>query len=268
MRFAPFLTFFQVSLMTLLSSCSQPAPSSSTVLAEGENRPGKDVAVLQAWIGQTVGVTTNPTGGFSANFAIHPNDCSTTERHTYPSASGGTYDYVVADCSAAIQSAAKLPNFPDISPMLKPALHEWEVSAQGTYSRTGMCELMEFRTVTPNDVIGQPTFEGIGFFLGGISGAEYFVAKAKLHKVGDVTLADGRPGSVHRFISQGFCFGMGGNGGSIYSRKYVFKPFARFVSSGQTFNIWDDVANYFIGRKDNSEWVQSFDRQSELLKSQ
>ena len=131
-----------------------------------------------------------------------------------------------------------------------------------------MCELIEFRTVTANEVFEQASFTGFGFYIGGAYyGGEEFVEKSRLHKVGDVTLADGRPGAVHRFTVQGFCFGSGGTGDSTYHRQYKFRPFARFVANGQTYNVWDDVAsNYFLGRQQGGAWIQTFDRQNELLK--
>ena len=170
---------FFISLL-FMAACSR-SEQSSEIREFGENRSGNDITILQAWIGDNVVVAGSDGSGLTAKYRIDHVNCKEIERHTYSSASAGTYDDVTGDCSEALQNAAKLPNFSVGSPLLSPAIFRWEETSLRTYSQTGMCELVEFRTLIADEVISQPSFDGVGFFIGG----GYYPDSASVLRIAD-----------------------------------------------------------------------------------
>jgi hypothetical protein len=261
----------------VITACSSNDAGDASVKAEVQ-KPGKDVTILQAWLGEqhdTVAIADGSVPGFGAKYLVPPKSCKEQERRTFPSSSGGTYDMVRADCAEGLRELAKIPGNPGKSPLITPAIHEWEESHGRTMTHTGACEIVELRAVVPNDVVAQPSFEGIGFYWSGYSrGTMTFTPKSDLHVVsaGDVALVDGRAAKVYRFIAQGFCYGLGGSGDSIAHRYYNFKPYAQYKGSdGNTYKVWDDVEkDYLLGlapgaSTGSAPFVKDFDRAAELL---
>lgn len=211
-----------------------PVEESATSTAALEaDQLGQDVTVLQAWIGKTIGRRYD-NGYQLGDIAIDPSRCSGR------------------DCTGPVSSILE-----------SSLLGRFEYD----FNSSGQCETIEIRTVTRTSVLDAPTFQGLGFYL---SGNERLVLVSKdalnFAAVGQVTLKDGSPAVVHRFVTKGLCFGLGGNGGSLYRRSYELKPFARFETNGDTYRVWDSVpTNYLLGRRDQGAWVQSFDRQNEVL---
>lgn len=172
--------------------------STTSQASEIRDRTGRDVAVLQAWIGSSVGLGEDDDTGDEGGLKIKASDCDLLAR-------AGS---VRAGCSRAVEEASRLSAASQASPLLGPAIHEWSNVNGRIMSLSGTCELVELRTVTPAAVMSASSFEGIGFYFGGAhEGDTYLVAKSRLHPVGQVTLRDGRSALVHRFIVQGFCFG-------------------------------------------------------------
>lgn len=200
------------------------------------DKAGQDVTVLQAWIGQTVG-RRYENGYQLGDLALSLDRCHGD------------------DCTAAAQS---LLGSQLVGPFRYSADH------------SGQCETVEIRTVIREAAFEAPSFKGIGLYVSSL-GEPVLVSKERLAGRADsgrVTLADGSPARVHRFVVKGTCFGLGGNGGSLYRRGYDLKPFAQFdvAETDTSYRVWDSVeGNYRLGRKADGSWVQSFDRQGELL---
>jgi hypothetical protein len=237
-----------LALLIAVVGCGSGERSDDGAVSEGalgavEEKDGNDITVLQAWFGESVVHTGwwNPRG----YKLIDMSRCGSN------------------DCTAEAERAMQLPGSEKPSPMIG----EFRYSGD----RSGVCEVIEVRTIVKDGALSAPSFQGVGFYVaayGPWNGSVKEIGKDRLHEVGKVKLKGGEPGTVLRFIMQGMCFGQGGNGGSIYSRNFQFKPFARFDADGKTHHVWDSVKdNYFLGRKDypNRDWVQSFDRQNELL---
>ncbi len=222
------------SLACTAGVAEEEAGSSSEALTV--DKVGTDVTVLQAWIGVTVGVA-NPNGYRSGDVQIDPSNCRGTE-------CSGEAEAVLE--SLLVGGYRYAPN------------------------STGLCETVEVRTVTTKAAFDALSFRGLGFhYQEGRFAKSFFVAKTVLEMEagsGSVTLADGTAALVHRFVFQGACFGMGGNGSSLYERHYSLKPYARFDDGADSFRVWDSVpTDYALGRSPNRSWVASFDRQSEVL---
>jgi len=264
-------SIFTFILATLASACSVQLDKSSS-LAEWHNQQGSDITMLQAWIGQTVGVR----GGVPGAGDLDPELCPVIRENTSQTRTGIMRTTAEVDCREEVEKQLAL-NLEVISPLITPAAHFLEYDEQNPQRRTisGKCEILEFRTITRDSALLAPTFHGIGFHLAGsLSSYEpyAFVSKDRLHAVGHVTLKDGSPATVHRFIAQGFCFQLGGTGGALSNRQYKFRPFAEFKADDNGSNFyrqWDNVEHdYQLGRSyDRYSYVftRSFDRQSELL---
>ncbi len=197
------------------------------------DKTGADVAVLQAWLGDAITQADQPPSLGGLRF--DPAGCTGT------------------DCTAAAEA---LLGAPFVLPFVYPG------------PTSGRCEAIELRTVTRRPALEAPSFAGIGFFFGGSTG---FVPRARLSAAGAVTLADGTPATVHRFLAPGMCFGQGGNSSSILSRRFTFKPYARFdaASAATEYRVWDDVReDYLLGRTRDTSYgfVSRFDRSAELLR--
>jgi hypothetical protein len=242
-------TSFALAALALLSTAcateveAETAPQITSAATTSDQRSG-DVTVLQAWIGQTI--SQGYAGGYKpGDFTLDINRCH-----------GG-------DCSGAVSSLVD-----------SYLIGSFEYEA----NRSGLCELVELRTVIRKSAFDAPSFTGIGFFLAGRADP-VFVSKANLEReagAGTVTLKDGQPGLVHRLVYQGTCFGLGGNGGSLYRRNYTFRPYAAYAGAdGVTYRNWDEVpTDYLLGRATDrmgfvdsrGAWVQSFDRQADVLR--
>ncbi len=236
---------------------------------------GIDVTVLQAWFGESVG-----THDYVSLKVLDVAHCNVLEQHTYPgSATSHASTYVTADCAPQVEQLLALEGAGKASPLLTAFEYQFnkdEVTGQ-IYSTSGSCETLELRTVTRDSALASPVFNGIGFFFqsGDLTqgpAAGRFIARDRLHAVGHVTLADGAPATVHRFLARGMCMGQGGNGDSIYHRNFTFRPFAQYrvaaANDSSYYNIWDDVAaDYRLGlsKYPSTAWTKSFDRQDELL---
>lgn len=251
--------------IAVLSAC-QGETADSGLNASIEKR-GEDVTVLQAWLGQTVSLDF--TGHFGGDYRIKPSDCVETSRRPYNGNNGQQYFYVTTNCASAIENAMKMNG--QRSPLIGSAPHTYyDYPNQGQSTTSGMCEMVEFRTITPDASLDSPAFKGIGFYYS--RSQSELIKKDRLHKVGHVTLKNGAPATVHRFIAQGMCFGLGGNGGTIADRQYKFRPFAQFDGfDGNLYSVWDSVdKDYLLGRdRENFSsyvFVKEFDRQQELLK--
>ncbi len=208
-------------------------PGVCTPPATVVDKSGADVAVLQAWLGDAITPEDQPPslGGLRFDPAL----CSGT------------------DCTAAAEALLG-------APFVLPFVYLGPTS--------GRCEVIELRTVTRRPALDAPSFAGIGFFFAGATG---FVPRERLSLAGAVTLADGTPAAVHRFLAPGMCFGQGGNSSSIISRRFTFKPYARFdaTSAATQYRVWDDVReDYLLGRTrdDHYGFVSRFDRSAELLR--
>jgi hypothetical protein len=197
------------------------------------------VTVLQAWFGTSVTSSVQP-----------------------PAAGGDRFDQSLCsgeDCTAAAAALLRRDGAAQPSPFVNVFRYSPDSS--------GRCEVVELRTVTRDGALAAPTFAGLGFWFAGSFG---FATPAQLDAVGHVTLSDGSPATVHRFLAQGMCFGLGGNSSAIASRHFEFKPYARYDVAGTAtqYRNWDDVASdYRLGRAayPDSQFVASFDRQGELL---
>lgn len=201
------------------------------------SRDGNDVTVLVGRLGETIG-RMYPDGQKLGDRALDLSRCEDT------------------DCTSAAQELLDATLVGDFS---------YDAASSGA------CETIEFTTLTKRAAFDAPTFRGIGFYVS--SQGMSFVSKETLLARGDsgeVTLKDGSRAIAHRFVAQGMCFGLGGNGGAIARRTYEWKPYARFDAGGDTYRIWDGVRrNYFLGRVDGSlsaGFVSSFDRTRELLR--
>jgi hypothetical protein len=258
-------------ILVLAASCGTKATSS--LESNNIDTRGNDVTVLQAWLGSTVSLRLGSWS--SGDYILNPSDCTTMREQRWSSSQGEVIRRDV-DCTDAYQNAARVNG--GESPVLNKILMTYDqiANTNSYYTVSGMCELFEFRTVSPRAVVDAASFKGIGFYA---STSRYndhyitpFIAKDSLHEVGSVTLKDGRPGAVHRFTMQGMCFGTGGNGGTIADRAVKFRPYAQFYAqdTDTVYSVWDDVAtDYLLGRnRDLIQYVfvRNFDRQSELLK--
>jgi hypothetical protein len=226
---ATFRGMYSTSMVT-------PGVCASTALRVLD-QPGSDVAVLEAWFGTRVTASTQP-----------------------PSLGGSRFDLSKCngeDCTDSVAALLTLEGADRASPFVNVFRYPGLSS--------GICETIELRTVTRAGALVADTFAGIGFWWNGSFG---FVSPDRLHEVGRVTLKDGSPGVVHRFLAQGMCFGQGGNSGSILSRRFEFKPYARFDVPATQYRIWDDVPqNYLLGRSPQPGYVfiDRIDRRSELI---
>jgi len=253
-------------------ACGRKNAESSSLAGE-VNQRGYDVTVLQAWLGEHTQVKINQF--VTSKYDLDPNNCVTLRDQLSDTLHDGRkYWYVTKQCDAELERVAKLPGFDQVSPLLNSTRFDYDrVEGGDNYTKTGLCEMVEYRTVTRDAALHAPTFKGLGFYLSSGNSGDgnliMFVDKARLHAVGKVLLTDGAPATVHRFISRGMCFGTGGNGGSIANRRYDFRPFARYEDGGNTYNVWDHVPTDFrLGRTTDAGYtfVKTFDRQSELLK--
>lgn len=199
---------------------------------------GGDVAVLQGWLGERLAASTES-----------------------PSLGGTRFDPALCvgqDCTRAAQAVLRLPGAPEVSPFIS----TFSYSA----GNSGLCEVIELRTVTRQLALDAPSFVGLGFWFAGVFG---LIPKNSLHSIGQVTLADGAPATVHRFLAQGSCFGLGGSNASMDYRHYEFKPFARFDAGSPSiqYRVWDLARDdYRLGRSaDGHGVISGFDREYELL---
>ncbi len=258
-----------LAALVIAVGCSPDTPTSA--LKQTVDQRASDITVLQAWHGKSYALDL--PGHFPGG-ELDKQECSEVGNY-----SSGSAIYRTVRCSSELERKAKLDGFADRSPLLNDSLHMYaSIPSEGReYWQTGRCEIVEFRTVIRDAALNAASFTGIGFYLSPghtqDGSTRFYVAKNRLHAVGHVTLVDGSPATVHRFIAQGMCFGLGGNGGSIYSRRYKFRPYARFASDGFEHQVWDDVAkDYLLGLPEQSTSgtprVESFDRQLELLKQQ
>lgn len=225
------------SFAAFTSACGGAAEGDAPATDESDvtsDTSGGDVALLQVWIGETAGLRYE-SGTALGDKVLSRDQCSG------------------ADCRAAAQSVYD-------SLVVGPFDYDFE--------RSGRCETVEIRTVLRESALRAPTFRGIGLHLSTTAGP-VFVDKATLDgrpAAGRVTLADGTPGVVHRFVARGMCFGLGGNGGSIAMRHYELKPFAAFEADGAEHRVWEHRAeNLRLGRRPDGTFVPSVDRQAELL---
>ncbi|MFO0676229.1 MAG: hypothetical protein U0169_06825 [Polyangiaceae bacterium] len=238
------LVFSLVSLLSVPAiGCAAPqADDSDVVSSSGDaltvDRAADDISLLQAWIGGTVGRRYD-YGYTLGDVALPLDRCHGT------------------DCTSAAASLLE-------SQLLGPFSYDKEHS--------GMCETVELRTVTKKAAFDAPSFRGIGFYVSSLGGTA-FLSKTELLTHGDsgeVTLKDGSAGIVHRFVVKGMCFGLGGNGDSIYHRKYRMKPFVQFdvPETDMSYRLWDGFpTDHRLGRSDDDRtWTQSFDRQGDLLR--
>lgn len=264
-----------VTAATMLAACGKARTDGANLLADSfSDKRGDDMTVLQAWIGESLG-----TGVFGSQKFLDVDHCTVSK--TYASSNSGMPSTLVeADCSTEAENVAKLAGADRVSPLINTFHYNYERNdlTQDISTRSGLCELVEIRTITRDAALASPVFNGIGFFFRSGDYADTadqgrFVAKDRLHAVGHVTLKDGSPATVHRFIAKGMCMGTGGNGDSIYHRNFNFRPFAQFKvnegSDSSYYNVWDNVAtDYRLGHSKfpSSAWTKSFDRQNELLK--
>lgn len=252
-------------------ACGQQKTDSSALQSGSIDQASADVTVLQAWLSDKDAAVDFGTPWFTPDYKLNPDRCQTISSQTHQG-NDGFYTRAEVDCSSELREKAS-QDFDKDSPLITEAGHSYiRRSVGSSYSESGYCEIVEFRTVIRDAALNSPVFNGIGFYY---SRSRYdttsrgkFIDKDQLHAVGHVTLKDGSPATVHRFIAQGMCFGMGGNGDSIYHRRYVFRPFARFTGDHDTtYNNWDNVQNnYLLGLSDNNVTVKTFDRQNDLLK--
>lgn len=201
------------------------------------HRAGRDVAVLQASIGQTVGRVFD--SGFQlGDLVLDLSRCAGD------------------DCSDAAQNVLD-------GALVGRFIYDARLS--------GHCETVEVQTAIRDDAFDAPTFKGIGFHFSPSPGGEAFVSKEVLEAraaFGHAKLKDGSNVLVHRFVMRGVCFGMGGSGGALDKRSYEFKPYAQFdvVSTDTSYRIWDAVSkNYHLGRNQDGSWTASFDRRRRVL---
>lgn len=231
------LPAFAALLLSFAVGCSvategDGASGSSSAAATVDQASG-DVTVSQAWIGQTIG-RRYENGYQLGDLALNLRRC------------GGT------DCTSGAQD-----------------LLASELAGTFSYDEnsSGQCETVEIRTVIRKSALEAATFKGIGLY---VSGRGFlFVDKNRLNGRaydGDVTLSSGAPGVVHKFVVQGTCMGLGGNGGSLYRRGYSFKPYAQYDDGTNTYRNWDDVASdYYLGRASDGAWVSGFERRGDAL---
>jgi hypothetical protein len=216
------------------AACTASADSRS---AHGANltrdQRSTDIQALQAWIAPTVGRR------FGAGASVGDRLLDLTKCNAN-------------DCSAAAQLLID-------SPLVG--------GFQYDSNRSGQCEVIEFRVVVREAALTQPSFAGLGAYLS--HGSEMVSLSAELARgraqAGRVTLRNGEAGQVLRFATQGTCFGLGGNTGSIMNRSYAFLPFVDFAAGADTYRVWERSANHVLGRTRDGAFVTSFDRQSDLL---
>jgi hypothetical protein len=239
----------QVLTVSILSTLLSIASSYGANIDQRTN----DITVLQIWTGSEI-YSKSEEGG-----SLDLSQCKGTQGNPY----------LNLDCAAAVQALLK-----NSSDSATPAL----ATAFGFPSQGGVCETWEIRTVTKLSAFNSPTFTGIGFSLerGSYSGANegLFIPKAELDQVGvTVTLKDGEPAIVHRFVAQGACNANGDDGYSLEFSMIKFRPYARFNTATDQYTNWDSVASdYQVGAIYNSssistfDHVNSFDRQNDVLK--
>jgi hypothetical protein len=235
------------SILVGLSACAtevvpEELAEGSAALEEAHvvDSVGRDVTLLQAWLGTRITGSDQP-----------------------PALSGQRFEVagcIGDDCTAVAEQVLRLPNTEQVSPMIAPFHY---------INSSGLCEMLELRTVTRQSALDAASFAGLGFFYSSGEPSIGFVPRERLHAVGEVTLRDGAKAVVHRFLAPGMCFGRGGNTGSILARRHELKPYARFSvpETAEAYRVWDDAqSDYLLGRtRDGAGFVSGFDRQEELL---
>ncbi len=123
------------------------------------------------------------------------------------------------------------------------------------YSEGFNCSILEIVTVSRSDAL--PYADGIGFYY---SGQVAYFPIENMYPIGEVTLANGEPGTLHRFGALALCWA--GSMSSSAAGVSEFKPFMLFGDESTCYFNWDSVPeNYRI-----SVHTRSFDRSGELLR--
>jgi hypothetical protein len=220
--------------------CAAPPPPPPPPPAVVD-QAGADVTVLSAQIGASI--TSSQAGPGVGGLQFDTAACAGT------------------DCTAPVLPLLALPGHATPSPALDAFVYG---------PQSGRCETLEIRSLTRLSARTAPTFAGLGFYFANrtvyTAPPTTLIPAARLDEISHVTLRDGSAGVVHRFVAPGMCFGQGGNSSGIYSRRYDFRPFARFDTPTAQFRVWDTVSsNYVLGRAADGGFVTSFDRSGALL---
>ena len=123
------------------------------------------------------------------------------------------------------------------------------------YAESFNCNILEIVTVSRSDAL--PWADGIGFYY---SGQVAYFPIENMYPIGEVTLANGEPGTLHSFGALSLCWA--GSMSSSSATVNEFKPFLLFGDESACYFNWDAVPeNYRI-----SVHTRSFDRSGELLR--
>lgn len=243
-------------LMTLLfatGAMAQNHPSSV------QHRNGSDALVLSAYYNKQWSPSHYPS--MRTRYPVDYNRCQVIQR------SGDLYQL---DCTREAFRAYRQGGGTATAVVGQILFNAYKDQHSGQWrSTSGLCEVVEIRTIIKKKVFDDFNFQGLGFWTS-VRGLQH-VNKSQLFPRFNVTLKNGEKGSVYGVITQGACFGLGGNGGSLQRRFIEFKPFAHYIIPHQYGRVpryvWEGVSNFRLGRsKDGKGWIPRFDRKGELVK--
>jgi hypothetical protein len=152
------------------------------------------------------------------------------------------------DCTDALAQAAGAPS-----------LHRLVFAA--TQPLDGCAVL---RVTTASKTSGLNNSDGIGFWSAQVADGNQaaensglFVARDRLKAVGQATLRNGAPATLHEFVGVTNCT----TSGAAFGR--LFKPYMQFTGAGdgRIFRNWDMAENYRIGPA-----IPAFDRSTDVLR--
>jgi hypothetical protein len=153
----------------------------------------------------------------------------------------------------------------------KHIVHAYRNKTSGKWqSLSGQCEAVEMHTLIKESVYNGFNFKGLGVWTSKTGNS--FITKRNLRPSFKVDLKSGQQAYGVVILTAGHCYGLGGNGGSLYNRYFEFKPWSFEIVPNQYGKVerrtWDWVdKNYRLGRtKDGKGFIRYFDRSRELLK--
>jgi hypothetical protein len=115
--------------------------------------------------------------------------------------------------------------------------HSHFTSKSATHGERPRCTLYELIAASRSDAVGEA--RALGFYL---DGTTTVVPMADVVEVGSVTLADGEPGVLHRFVAAALC-----DGGTTRTHRIEVKPFLVVAPDGDACVYrWEDVASNHV----------------------